>query len=117
MVVDDEADARELIAVALRKHGAVAFVAGAVSEALDVLRTEPVDALVSDISMPDRDGFDLIREVRKLGNKTRLRAIAVTAYAGREVRDRALAAGFDGYATKPLDPTDLVTMLRAVNRG
>jgi PAS domain S-box-containing protein len=117
LVVDDEADARELIAQALRTHGAVAYAAGAVSEALDVLRIERVDVLVSDISMPERDGFDLIREVRESENNNRLHAIAVTAYAGHEVRDRALAAGFDGCATKPLDPTDLVRMLRAVYRG
>jgi CheY-like chemotaxis protein len=64
--------------------------------------------------MPDADGFELIQRVRSAAAGTAgLRAIAVTAYTGHDVRDRALAAGFDAHATKPLDPDELVRLLRS----
>ena len=116
LIVDDHPDARELIALVLRAQGASVHVAATATEALDILRVEEIDLLVSDISMPGNDGFDLIRNVRALpgaGGRA-VHAVAVTAYAGHEMRERALAAGFDAHATKPLDPEHLVKVLRDV---
>jgi PAS domain S-box-containing protein len=116
LIVDDEADARDLIAVVLGDRGAEARVAGSAAEALDVLAAHEIDVLVSDISMPDVDGYGLIERVRALDWERRrpIHAIAVTAYTGSAVRDRALAAGFDAHATKPLDPEHLLAMLAAL---
>jgi CheY-like chemotaxis protein len=77
--------------------------------ALAALSSTRFDLLVADIAMPDIDGYDLIERVRRLGDgRGRLPAIAVTAYARREDRERALAAGYDGYCPKPLDSADLM---------
>lgn len=114
MVVDDQADARELISVVLRQSGAEVRLAASVSEALEILAAEDVDLLVSDIAMPDADGYALIEAVRmrerERGGRA-IRAVALTAHTGREVRERALGAGFDAHATKPLEPQELITLL------
>jgi len=108
LVVDDQPDARELFAFVLTERGAVVHAAGSASEAMDVLSAQEIDILVSDISMPGTDGYSLIRSVRALPTQgERIRAVAVTAFTGHEVRQRALAAGFDAHATKPLDPEAL----------
>ncbi len=67
--------------------------------------------LVSDISMPGRDGYDLIREVRTARNPEGLPAVAVTAFAGPEDRKRALTAGFQAHLAKPVDPAELVDVI------
>jgi signal transduction histidine kinase/ActR/RegA family two-component response regulator len=113
LVVDDEQDARDLVAALLSDHGIQVRVAASASEALDLLGMHEVDVLISDISMPDMDGYGLVQTMRTRP-EDRIRAvpaIAVTAYTGRDVRDRALAAGFDAHATKPVDPDDLVDLL------
>jgi PAS domain S-box-containing protein len=115
LIVDDQADARELLALVLAEHGATVQAAGSASEAIDLLAGGEIDVLVSDLSMPETDGFALIRGVRALATRARpLRAVAVTAYTGHEVREHALAAGFDAHATKPLNPEELVRTLRAL---
>jgi CheY-like chemotaxis protein len=78
-----------------------------------------MDALISDNSMPEIDGYELIRTVRRLGKASdrRLHAVAVTAYTGHDVNARALAAGFDAHATKPLDPAHLVQLLVTLRAG
>ena len=82
------------------------------NEALEILMGSEIDILVSDLSMPETDGFALIKGVRALGGR-RIHAVAVTAFTGNTVRDLALAAGYDAHATKPLNPDELVRMLRA----
>ena len=118
LVVDDHRDARELLALALREHGAEVRMAQSASEALVVMREDDVDVLVSDISMPEIDGYSLVERARTLGRRSRrpLRAVAVTAHTGHAVRDRALAAGFDAHATKPLNADDLVRILEHLGR-
>jgi CheY-like chemotaxis protein len=70
------------------------------------------DLLVADIAMPDVDGYDLIDRVRRLGDgRGLLPAIAVTAYARREDRERARAAGYNGYCSKPLDSAELMRVI------
>jgi PAS domain S-box-containing protein len=113
LVVDDQPDAADLLAFVLTRAGAEVHVAGSGTEALEVLTTQDVDVLVSDIAMPELDGYGLIREVRadpRRGGR-RIRAVAVTAHMGPEVRARVLAAGFDACATKPLEAPDLIELL------
>jgi PAS domain S-box-containing protein len=114
LVVDDQQDARELVAFVLRQRGADTRVAASAAEALEILATAPVDTLVSDLALPGVDGYDLMAAVRAIERQQRggrMRAVALTAYAGHEVRERAVAAGFDAYATKPLDPGDLIDLI------
>jgi signal transduction histidine kinase/response regulator of citrate/malate metabolism len=110
LVVDDEADARDLVATVLRARGAEVTTAPSVAQALDVLsKTSPM-VLVSDIGMPETDGYELIRRVRSLtGTKqAQIPAIALTAYVREEDRRRALQAGFQTYVAKPVEPAVLV---------
>jgi signal transduction histidine kinase/CheY-like chemotaxis protein len=116
LVVDDEADARDMIAVILTQRGAEVSTAGSVHEALTALDRVRPDVLVSDIGMPGEDGYSLIRQVRarpaERGGRTP--AAALTAYARAEERSRALASGFQMHAPKPIDPDELVTVVQAL---
>jgi CheY-like chemotaxis protein len=118
LIVDDQPDARDLLALVLTDRGAEVRVAGSATEALQHLAAHELDALVSDISMPEVDGYELIRAVRGLpaGAAGRVRAVAVTAFTGHDVRNRALAAGYVAHATKPLDPEQLVQLLAQLRR-
>jgi signal transduction histidine kinase/integral membrane sensor domain MASE1/CheY-like chemotaxis protein len=110
LVVDDHGDARELLGLVLRERGAEVHLAGSVAEALDALARSAVDVLVSDLAMPGVDGYALIAQVREVLGAT-IPAVALTAYAGRDVRERAIAAGFTTHATKPVNPEDLVELI------
>jgi PAS domain S-box-containing protein len=113
LVVDDHVDARELVDAILSERGAHVVAAASAVEALDVLRTTYVDVLVSDIGMPGQSGYDLVRHVRDLERRHggRIPAVALTAYAGGEDRERALAAGFERHVTKPITPAELVEVV------
>jgi CheY-like chemotaxis protein len=110
LIVDDDPDAREVVAAILRHCGASVIVATSVSTALVALRREQVDVLVADLGMPIEDGYDLIRHVRssEIDKIARLPAAALTAYTTEEDRDRVLAAGFQFHLAKPVDPAVLV---------
>lgn len=110
LIVDDDPDAREVVAAILRHYGASVIVATSVSTALVALRREHVDVLVADLGMPIEDGYDLIRQVRssETDKIARLPAAALTAYTTEEDRDRVLAAGFQFHLAKPVDPAVLV---------
>ena len=110
LIVDDDPDAREVVAAILRHYGAAVIVATSVSTALVALRREQVDVLVADLGMPIEDGYDLIRHVRssEVDKIARLPAAALTAYTTEEDRDRVLAAGFQFHLAKPVDPAVLV---------
>ncbi|GAC1539535.1 MAG: hypothetical protein NVS2B9_06510 [Myxococcales bacterium] len=117
LVAEDAPDAREMIAVALETRGADVVLTAAGAEALARLRRERFDVLVSDIGMPDMDGYALIREVRKLPDAGgRVRAVALTAYARSEDRTRALVEGFDVHLPKPVEPAELVAVIAALVR-
>ena len=109
LVVDDEADSRELVGRLLRACEATATLAGSVDEAMTVLGEGRFDLIISDIGMPGRDGYDLIRNLRSMpekhGGKTP--AVALTAYARSEDRVKAMVAGFDMHVAKPVDPGEL----------
>jgi signal transduction histidine kinase/CheY-like chemotaxis protein len=115
LVVDDHSDAREVLGVVLRERGAQVHLAGSVAEALDVMGRAVIDVVVSDLAMPGADGYDLIAAVRA-ARGTAVPAVALTAYAGGDVRERAIAAGFAAHATKPMDPDDLVELIAKLPR-
>jgi len=120
LVVDDHDDARELIRTVLDQCGADVAVAGSADEALQALERRRVDVLISDLAMPGADGFELIRRVRAreqgAGGAT-LPAVALTAYAGTVDRARALAAGFQAHASKPIAPDELAALVESLARN
>jgi signal transduction histidine kinase len=110
LVVDDEEDAREAMAVLLGQAGARVISVGGAAEAIDTLDRERPDVLLSDIAMPGEDGYALIRRVRLRSGETggRIPAAALTAYATLEDRAKAIRAGYDEHIPKPVDPTRLI---------
>jgi len=111
LVVDDEADARELVELIFADAGANVRTADSAESALRFLRSEPTDLVVADIGMPREDGYAFIRRARTLdGATSRVPAVALTAYATAEDRRLALDAGFDDFMTKPVHPRALVEM-------
>jgi CheY-like chemotaxis protein len=116
LVVDDEPDARELVAYVLETCGMHVQAAGAVSEALAKLEGFTPDVIVSDIGMPNQDGYMLIRAIRALSDPAQkdIPAIALTAFALDEDRNRALAAGFTLHMAKPVEPSLLVSAVVAL---
>ncbi len=123
LVVDDEPGARELLAATLEQYGVLVRDADSTAAALAELESQfgdeastPFDILISDIGMPDADGYELIRRVRAHadGRVSRIRAIALTAYARTEDRMRALRAGFQMHVPKPVDEEELTTVIAAL---
>ena len=110
LLVDDEADARELTDRILRDHHAEVHGAASVAQALQLLEQVQPHVLVSDSGMPDADGFDLLAHIRAHASPDagRLPALALTAFAQQQDRQRALASGFQAWVSKPLDPAELV---------
>jgi PAS domain S-box-containing protein len=111
LIVDDEADGRTLIARILEARGALPTCAADAGEALRLLSEERFDVLLSDIGMPDVDGYELIRRIRareKEAGGERLAAVAVTAYARPEDRQRSLIAGYQMHLAKPIEAGELV---------
>ena len=108
LVVDDEEDARGLVKEFLEEKKAKVILASSSREALEKISQNALDLIISDISMPHEDGYELIRQVRSLSASVAgLPAAAVTAYAGAQERDRALAAGFQMHLAKPILPEAL----------
>lgn len=110
LVVDDETDTRELVAFILEEQGAQVTAATSAHEALLILPQVQPDVLLSDIGMPDMDGYMLIQQVRALDPKQggHIPAIALTAYAGDTNQQQVLAAGFQKHISKPIEPEKLV---------
>ena len=111
LVVDDDADARELVVLTLESRGAVIQSASSASEALDSLSREKPDVMIADIGMPQEDGYALIHKLRAVEREhshERLSVIALTAYATPADRDQVLAAGYDLHLAKPVGPSELV---------
>jgi CheY-like chemotaxis protein len=110
LVVDDEADSRELVATILTRCGGEVKSCESAAEALRAFRVWKPDILVSDIGMPQEDGYTLIKKLRKQKLKLakEIPAVALTAYATEDDRARALSAGFQMHVAKPIEPEDLV---------
>ena len=113
LVVDDDADARDLISTALRHAGAQVMPAASARDALELLQTSTPDIVVSDIAMPNGTGYDLVRQIRATARLARIPAIALTAYGRIEDRERALSAGFNFHIVKPVEPLHLVHAVAA----
>ena len=118
LLVDDDRDAREATQILLQGRGARVDVAGSVQEAMRLLEAEPPSVVVSDIGMPNEDGYSLAREVRqhdiRLGRRTPL--IALTGYASSGDLREALERGFDMHVAKPVDPESLAARITALVR-
>jgi CheY-like chemotaxis protein len=118
LVVDDEEDARDLLATVLGNAGADVITAASAAEVLPLIERERPDVLISDVEMPGEDGYSLIRRVRALpgerGGDTP--AVALTAYAAAEDMLRALRAGFQLHIAKPVSPRDLVAVAAGLGR-
>ena len=103
LIVDDEADTRELIAFVLQEYGATIITAASAKEALTLLQEFSLDLLISDIGMPEMDGYSLMRQVRSLNLNQQIPAIALTAYASEEDQKLATLSGFQVHIAKPLE--------------
>jgi PAS domain S-box-containing protein len=116
LVVDDEADTRELLRVGVEQCGAEVVTAGSAWEALEAIAEERPDLLISDIGMPEEDGYELIRKVRALPavGGGRIPAIALTAYARTEDRLRALRAGYQSHIAKPVELAELLAVMASL---
>ena len=114
LFVDDNEDARTLVRAALEMAGASVQVAESAERGLELFDSATFDIVLSDIGMPDVDGYDFMGRLRSRGRGTRVPAIAVTAYAGSDDARRALAAGFQRHVAKPIDPEELVATVRSV---
>ena len=112
LVVDDETDARELVAAVLTEAGATVIVACSVAEAIAAVELCRPDVIVSDIGMPGEDGYSLIRRLRAMERSIgRIPAAALTAYASVQDRTRALLAGYTSHLPKPIEPAELTAVV------
>jgi CheY-like chemotaxis protein len=119
LVVDDEPDVRELVAAILQECGAAVTTVASVEEALRALAGSLPDLLITDIGMPQRTGYDLIRELRALPEEKggRLKAIALTAHGTQEDAQAVREAGFTVHLPKPAYPAEVVSLVaRLVGR-
>jgi PAS domain S-box-containing protein len=113
LLVDDDADARDLLGMVLRRHGAEVLEAASAEDAVGAFQRAVPDVVLSDIGLPDTDGYGLIRRLRALdlpGSQAVI-AVALTGWARTEDRHAALEAGFQAHVAKPIDPAELVALL------
>ena len=118
LVVEDNPDSRDFLAFVLKQAGAEVTAVGSAIQALQLLSTVSFDILLSDIGMPEMDGYALIAEVRQsLSDRTRqMPAIALTAYAGEQDQQKAIASGFQNHMAKPIDPQEIVAVVARMCR-
>ena len=113
LVVDDDPDARELLAILLQREGAEVALADSAKAARDSIRARQPDVIVCDVSMPEQDGYAFMRQLRAAGERAGafIPALALTGHASAEATRLALLAGFQMHASKPLDPPRLLDSL------
>ena len=119
LLVDDDSDTLTLMTTALTRRQANVVAVSSAGEAIQAITRKRPDVLVSDIAMPDEDGYGLIEKVRLLENGAadNIPAVAITAYAKEEDRERALSAGYQIYLAKPVELTELISVVaRAAKR-
>jgi CheY-like chemotaxis protein len=116
LVVEDELDALDLLAINLREHGANITGVSSATEALELLRKQHFDLIISDIGMADTDGYGLIKQVRETedADGSHLPAIALTAYARAQDRLRAMAAGYNAHVAKPVEIRELISVVKCL---
>ena len=115
LLVDDEPDSNEAVGNLLASCGADVRAAGSAAQARDILAGWKADVLVSDIGMPDEDGYALIASLR--ATEAQIPAVALTAYASREDKVRLLSAGFQAHVPKPLEVAELVPVIASLRRA
>jgi CheY-like chemotaxis protein len=120
LLVEDDDDSRKLLGTMLKRYGARVTSTKSAAEALRVFQDELPDVMISDIGMPDQDGYELIRKLRAFpperGGKTP--AIALTGYASRKDRERALSSGYQQHMAKPIEQVDMIQAIAAlIGRG
>jgi CheY-like chemotaxis protein len=110
LVVEDEADAAEFVKRLLENHGAAVVIAASAREALDQIEKARADILISDIGLPEVDGYQLLEQVRSkdVSDGGSIPAIALTAFARSEDRTRALLAGYQAHLSKPIESRELI---------
>jgi signal transduction histidine kinase/CheY-like chemotaxis protein len=116
LVVDDEADIRDLVVYLIEESGAEVIATASAKDALQILKQSPVDVLVCDIAMPNMDGYMLIQQVRawSLEKGGKIPAIALSAYPGEFNQRKAISVGFQRHLSKPVDPKDLVQVIASL---
>jgi CheY-like chemotaxis protein len=119
MIVEDDPDTREMIIEALHRHGAAVLAASSGAEALRILQENSPDIVVSDIGMPGMDGYDLLNRIRidVMGDVRNVPAIALTAHASAEDKEKARRAGFADHLAKPISISELVYSIARVARN
>jgi CheY-like chemotaxis protein len=115
--VDDDDDTLDLLTTALRSRSAQVTGVSSSSQAIDAIRTFRPDVLVSDIAMPAEDGYQLIKQVIAMSFEPPIPAIAITAYAKEEDKERALAAGYQRYLTKPVELGEFISAVAEAARN
>ena len=118
MLVEDEFDTREMVAESLEQSGATVLLAASGPEALRVLARQTPDVLVSDIGMPEMDGYELMRKIRSEYPSTvqTIAAVALTAFATEQDKQKSLQAGYQAYLVKPVTLAELITTVASVAR-
>jgi len=115
LIVEDDPDARDLVAEIIRAEGGVALGAASTRDALEAMIAFEPDALISDIGLPREDGYELIRRIReRVVQQKRPVAVALTGYARAEDRAQALAAGYQEHIAKPVEPLTLIRVVRTL---
>jgi CheY-like chemotaxis protein len=117
LAVDDDGDGLALIAAILGRAGATVALSRSAAEGFGLFVAEPPDVLISDVEMPGEDGYSFIRRIRALepARGGRVPAIALTAYGRREDRLRSIDAGFSMHVPKPVDPSELLTLVASLS--
>ena len=114
LLVDDDEDTLDLLGAALTQASAVVTAASSAEDAIHAFGLAEFDVIVSDIAMPNEDGYQLIQRIRKSGlDRGTIPAVAITAYAKDEDREKAFSAGYQGFLAKPIELSDLVTAITA----
>ncbi|MEA2339281.1 MAG: hypothetical protein QOE82_3288, partial [Thermoanaerobaculia bacterium] len=115
LVIDDEPDSRRTICAILEQYGAIVTAASSAPDGLRLAGSRSFDVLLCDIAMPEQDGYSLIRSIRSAADeRSRLPAIALTAYGRPAEREIALGEGFDEYLKKPVEPEELISLIASV---
>lgn len=115
LVVDDESEVRQLLVQALTQYGATVVTASSAKDALTEVSIKSPDLIVSDIGMPDEDGYSLMRKIRATNDETaKIPAVALTAFSRAQDRTCALAAGFQSHVSKPVEFEELVTVIASL---
>jgi hypothetical protein len=115
LLVEDEEETRDMLVSMLTARGAEVKDCASAAEAIETLERWRPTVLVSDIGMPDEDGYSLIKKIRKLGSEQRnIPAVALTAYARAEDRMRVLASGFQMHVAKPVEALELMVVIASL---